>query len=143
MNINLASAKNLADVKRLVERVGFPPRIEEAVRRATTLVEIGTILAPRKVTLTNGDAVVKAELVNAVQKKLDEVAQTRGYDGILSLCSYATSSDPTFSVEGQAGVEWRDAVWRYCYNLLAEVQAGTKPVPTVTELIAGLPTITW
>lgn len=143
MNINLASAKSLADVKRLVERVGFPPRIEEAVRRATTLTEIATIVAARKVTFTNADAVVKAELINAVQAKLDEVAQSRGYDGILSLCSYATSSDTTFAAEGQAGVAWRDAVWRHCYNLLAEVQAGTKPVPTVEELVAGLPTITW
>jgi hypothetical protein len=35
--------------------------------------------------------------------------------------------------------DWRDAVWLRCYEVLAEVQAGTRPVPTEAELIALLP----
>ena len=81
--------------------------------------------------------------MKAVQRHLDNVARSKGYDNIISLCTYATDSDPIFSAEGQAGVAWRGAVWRYCNTVLAEVEAGTRAQPTVEELIAELPTITW
>lgn len=84
-----------------------------------------------------------ASLTAAVQRHLDATARTRNYDGILSLCSYATSTDPVFSAEGQAGVTWRDAVWRRCYEVMADVRAGVQPVPTAEELIASLPVIGW
>ena len=82
-------------------------------------------------------------LTDAMQSYLDSTAQERGYDGILSLCSYATSANPRFGPEGQAGVSLRDAVWAYGYQIIAEVQAGTRPVPTAEELIAALPSIVW
>ena len=82
-------------------------------------------------------------LTDTMQSYLDRTAQERGYDGILSLCSYATSSNPRFGPEGQAGVALRDAVWAYGYAVIAEVEAGTRPVPTVEELLAELPSIIW
>ena len=85
----------------------------------------------------------KRRLAQAVQSHMDDVARTRGYDGILSLCSYATSADATFSAEGQAGVQWRDDVWRYCYEELAKVESGLRSVPTEAELISELPGIGW
>jgi hypothetical protein len=84
-----------------------------------------------------------AVLVAAVQKKMDETAKTRNYDGILSLCSYASSTNTKFATEALAGMSWRDACWDYCYTLLASVQAGTAQEPSVQELLAGLPTISW
>ena len=82
-------------------------------------------------------------LTDAMQSYLDHTAQERGYDGILSLCSYATSANPRFGPEGQAGVSLRDAVWACGYQIIAEVQAGTRPVPTAEELVAALPSIVW
>ena len=78
-------------------------------------------------------------LEQAVQSHLDSKARERGYDNIVSACSYATSTG-TFGTEGQAYVEWRDSVWTYCYNVLSQVQAGTRVAPTIDELIAELPT---
>lgn len=82
-------------------------------------------------------------MTSAVQSHLDAKARERNYDGILSLCTYATSVVPKFAAEGQAGVEWRDAVWARCYEILADVQAGTRPTPTAEQLIAELPIFTW
>ena len=82
---------------------------------------------------------IKNELTAAVQAHLDAKAKEKNYDDILSLCTYATSTDPVFSAEGQAGVEWRDAVWAKCYQVLGDVLAGTRPVPTKEELITELP----
>lgn len=85
----------------------------------------------------------KRRLTAAVQRHLDETARERGYDNILSLCTYATDPDPTFAAEGQAGVEWRGACWKAAQDVLNDVTAGTRGVPTEAELIAELPGFTW
>lgn len=82
-------------------------------------------------------------LTASVQVILDSTARQRNYDGILSLCSYATSLDPVFKAEGQAGVEWRDACWRMAYTVMDEVKAGMRDVPTAEELVALLPEMVW
>lgn len=83
------------------------------------------------------------DYTDAVQKQLDDEARARNYDSILSACSYATSTNPRFSAEGQACVAWRDAVWAECYTILGLVQAGQRTPPTIPELLAALPVMTW
>lgn len=86
---------------------------------------------------------IKKVLTNAVQAYMDTVAQTRGYDNIHTACSYVNSTDDIFAAEGAACLAWRDSVWRKCYDILAEVQAGMRPIPTVDDLIAELPAFDW
>ena len=87
--------------------------------------------------------VLKQSLTSAVQKHMDDTAKERNFDDILSLCTYATSAKPKFKAEGQAGVEWRDDVWLYCYAELDKVLAGERGTPTTQELIDELPVFTW
>ena len=86
---------------------------------------------------------VKQQLTQAVQNHMDTIAVERNYDNIISCTTYATSLNPKFSAEGQAAVEWRDNVWVTCYQILDDVKAGNRPIPTEDELIAELPVLTW
>jgi hypothetical protein len=89
-------------------------------------------------------AALQADVVAKTQERLDTFARTRNYDGILSACTYATSTVPKFQAEGQYCVEARDATWAQLYTMLAEVQAGTRPVPTGFEDIEPeLPALAW
>ena len=84
-----------------------------------------------------------AQYASAVQQRLDDFAKTRGYDGILSAATYATSLIAKFAAEGQCAVVARDATWAKCGQILAEVQANTRPLPTLIELVAELPLLEW
>lgn len=87
---------------------------------------------------------LQSGIVAATQQRLDDFARTRNYDGILSAATYATSAVPKFQAEGQYAVQSRDATWSRLYEVLAEVQAGTRPVPSgYADVEPLLPTLQW
>lgn len=89
-------------------------------------------------------AKVTAEITEAAQKRLDDFAKTRNYDGILSACTYATSSVPKFLLEGQYCVDARDNTWATLYTIMSEVQSGVRSMPSsYTDIEADLPVLTW
>jgi len=88
-------------------------------------------------------ASTKSRLTSAIQSMLDETAKERGYDSILSLCTYATSTAAKFAAEGQAAIKWRDEVWAKGYAILADVESGSRAIPTESELLSELPSFVW
>lgn len=85
----------------------------------------------------------RGHFTTLVQSYLDDTGRQRGYDGILSACTYATSTNTRFAAEGQACVNLRDEVWTSCYAIFDAVAAGQRPIPTWEELLAELPVIQW
>lgn len=86
---------------------------------------------------------IQKMLTDGVQNYMDKKAQERGYDNIHTACSYAYSTDEVFAKEGKACLEWRDKVWRTCYDILAQVIGGLREVPTLEEVLAELPAFNW
>lgn len=87
---------------------------------------------------------IKQEITDATQARLDAWARERNYDGILSLCTYAFDPDPKFQAEGQLGVDARSATWAALYSVLAEVEAGTRPMPeSFADVESLLPALNW
>ena len=87
---------------------------------------------------------MQTAIVSATQQRLDDFARTRNYDGILSASTYATSTIPKFAAEGQYAVQARDATWAALYQFMADVQAGTRPVPTgFADIEPDLPALEW
>ncbi|EWC39047.1 hypothetical protein B597_022205 [Stutzerimonas stutzeri KOS6] len=87
---------------------------------------------------------LRREIMDGVQRYLDDFAQTKAYDNILSACTYATSTVPRFAAEGQYCVQARDACWDVVASIEAEVMAGNRPAPSGFEDIrAELPALSW
>lgn len=87
---------------------------------------------------------VRAMITLATQARLDDFARTRNYDGILSACSYDSSAVPQFAAEGACCVTGRDATWAALYAVLAEVLAGTRPMPeSFADVETLLPALEW
>lgn len=81
---------------------------------------------------------IKAILTNSVQSHMDAAAAAKGYDNIMSACSYAAFAN-AFQAEGQAFLVWRADCWVACYGVMSDVESGERPIPSESELIAELP----
>jgi hypothetical protein len=85
-----------------------------------------------------------SNISNEIQIKLDEFAQSRNYDNIISACSYANSEVTKYQQEGLHCVQIRDAIWNKLYEIFAEVDNGTRPVPLKFEEIESeFPALVW
>jgi hypothetical protein len=84
-------------------------------------------------------AALQTQYTALIQSMLDREAQKLGYDNCNSVCTYVDTGVAKFDAEGVAFRKWRSAVWAKGYELLAEVQAGTRPIPTEEELVELLP----
>jgi hypothetical protein len=85
------------------------------------------------------EAALQKHYTDLIQHILDAEAQKLGYDNCNSVCTYVDTGVAKFDAEGMAFRKWRSAVWAKGYELLAEVQAGTRPIPTEEELVELLP----
>ena len=86
---------------------------------------------------------VFVKMQGLIQSYMDAEAKTHGYDSILSLCTYATSTNQRFQAEGQAGVAWRDSCWTFGYDLYDKVISGERVIPTESQLLEELPKLVW
>lgn len=87
-------------------------------------------------------AAIMAEYTARIQGRLDAFARTRNYDGIMSVATYATSTNPKFAAEGQYAVEARDATWAAAYAIMDEALASGN-IPSWEVVEAALPVLEW
>lgn len=87
---------------------------------------------------------IKRSIIGEVQLRLDNFANTKNYDNILSACTYATSNVAKFRAEGQYCVDARDRTWAKLYEILDEVEAGKRPIPKeYNEIEPEMPRLEW
>lgn len=84
-----------------------------------------------------------ASLTQALTDHLDATAQQRRYDNRITCMVRAGFVGP-FQAEGIAFATWCDTCNAAAYMLLAEVEAGTRPMPTSNQaLIDAMPLMVW
>ncbi len=94
---------------------------------------------PEEPTQEEIEARIQKQLTDAVQRYLDAKAQELNYDSCLSVCSYVDTGVQKFDDEGRCFRAWRSQVWAKGYEILAQVQAGERAIPSEEELLAELP----
>lgn len=106
------------------------------------IVDYVEIVDPLTLKAKQGE--LQKEIVSKTQERLDDFAKSRGYDGILSACTYVTSQVPRFSHDGQVAVQSRDATWAKLYEILGEVESNKRPIPSgFGDIEADLPALIW
>lgn len=82
-----------------------------------------------------------------VEREIREIIESkpleRGYDNLMTLTSYTTSSNVQWKAEADAFIAWRDSVFAYAYQTLADIQAELIPLPSLEDFMAGVPSLTW
>ena len=74
-----------------------------------------------------------------IQGILDAKAKEKGYDNIVSVCSYA-GYENEYQAEGVVFGKWRAHVWQWGYKMLADIQSGKREMPkSFAEAIADMP----
>jgi hypothetical protein len=132
---------NHGPISRLSDNASIPP--DPANRDYAEYLEwVAAGNTPLPVDLPTSEQIIVGFSAE-IQKRLDDFAKTRGYDGVLSACTYATSGNMHFSAEGQYCVTARDATWAKCYEILDAVQGGTRPMPTLEDILLELPVLAW
>lgn len=83
-----------------------------------------------------------ARLEAALDSHLDSVANSYRYDSIRTMVTYDGDPHPKFDAEGKAAKAWRSACYALSIQIMDDVIAGNRPVPTEAELLAEMPAIT-
>ncbi|MDF0377707.1 hypothetical protein [Methylophilus sp. YYY-1] len=78
-----------------------------------------------------------------IQDRLNSFARTRNYDNCLSCCTYAGSVVEKFATEAAYMISRRDAHWQLAYEILADVNAGSRPIPSKEDLFNELGPLEW
>lgn len=95
-------------------------------------------------TLLEKKLALQRAIVDATQKRLDDFAQARGYDGILSASTYVASQIPRFAQDGRIAVQLRDLTWAKLYELMGDVESGKRSMPAnYSEIEVDLPVLSW
>lgn len=84
--------------------------------------------------------VLEGIVKKAIQDVLDAKAKAKGYDDIVSACSYA-SVENVFCEESKKFVVWRASVWHYAYEQLTLINAEQRDIPTLEAFLNELPSI--
>lgn len=82
------------------------------------------------------------EYVAAMEALYDTTAQERRYDNRFT-CALRAGYPGPFQAEGLAFASWMDTCNATGYQIMAEVETGARPQPTIAELLADLPAMVW
>lgn len=119
-----------------VEAKGVPSEIEYIAKEYTeapTNYTINNVIKPKTLQMLEKDFKAYVQII------LDTKAKEKGYDNIVSACSYG-GYDNEFRQEGELFGKWRANVWKWGFKMLADIQSGKREMPkSFAEAVADMP----
>lgn len=87
---------------------------------------------------------IKVMLEYSITKSLDNLAQQRQYDNIISAISYVNSTVESYRNEAIHCMTIRDSTWEIWSTIIQDVENQTRPIPiSYDEVFSLLPSIAW
>jgi hypothetical protein len=87
---------------------------------------------------------ISKEISTSLQQLLDHFAKTRGYDSMVSACSYKDSLVKKFATEAKHCIFIRDSAWSKFEEIMADAKAKKRPLPkNLEEIQKEMPSLTW
>ena len=87
---------------------------------------------------------IQNRLSDGIKARLNEFAMSRGYDSIMSACSYTNSTVAKYREDAQTCVSLRDQTWSTFYDIIAEANSGTRNWPLeMQDIEDDLPALVW
>lgn len=97
-----------------------------------------------QLTLSEKSSKINDALTSYVKDRLDDFAYTRGYDDIVSVCTYANSTVEQYAIEAHRCVELRSQMWVVLQQIINDIDAEVLPAPdNIQELLPLFPELTW
>jgi len=87
-------------------------------------------------------AELQAQYTALLDVHLDSTAQARGFDNRIT-CAMRAGYPGPFQADGAAFGQWMDACYLAGRQVMADVMAGARPMPTPEEFLAELPPMVW
>jgi len=84
----------------------------------------------------------EADYIDALEKMFDTKAAERRYSSRLT-CTLRAGYPGPFRAEGQAFALWMDTCNMTAYGIMNQFMTGQIPQPTVAEVLAAMPSLTW
>ena len=78
-----------------------------------------------------------------IQDLIELTAKNKGFVDAVTCASYINSTNTTWHSDASCFISWRDATWNYAYTLYATLSGNDEPIPSIEEVIAGVPAIVW
>ena len=118
---------------------GFDPTVAEEWPSESELMAHFTALGNAEI--ASALAGVQQVYDDATEALLNQRAHSWGYKNMSRATTYAASANPQWAAEAAALVAHRDAVWIAAYAILQDVLNNVRPVPTLSDYLAELPTL--
>lgn len=106
-----------------------------------TAISEDEVFAIKNASLSKDDLI--QQYIFMLQNWLDNFVKTRGYNNLLSACTYCNSSNQKFKVEGEYALKIRDEIWDKCYKILDQVNNGQKQINNFEDILKELPVLKW
>ena len=103
-----------------------------------SLVKIDKSIAFKGLSTAETLAKYDSELMNFFDRK----AKEKNYDNRIT-CSLRAGYPGPFQAEGLAFAQWMDQCNAYCYEVIQDIQEGTRVIPTFEELSSEFPELVW
>jgi hypothetical protein len=84
----------------------------------------------------------KRSLEAAIDQHINDTARVKGYDNRVTCALRAGYPNP-WHAECLAFGQWMDSCYATFFTIMADVESGARPIPTVKQLIDELPASPW